>query len=58
MKVSEGDTIACAAAAGVGIYGIAGYYLQQSTRPGFLLGYANLTVAQIREGIRRLGDVL
>jgi GntR family transcriptional regulator/MocR family aminotransferase len=57
-KVSEGDTIACAAAVGVGIYGIAGYYLQQSTRPGFLLGYANLTVAQIREGIRRLGDVL
>jgi GntR family transcriptional regulator / MocR family aminotransferase len=57
-KVSETDTISRAAAGGVGIYGIADYYLRQPTRPGFLLGYANLTVAQIREGIRRLGEVL
>jgi GntR family transcriptional regulator/MocR family aminotransferase len=57
-KVSEESTIARAATAGVGIYGIAGYYLRQPPQPGFLLGYANLTVAQIREGIRRLGEVL
>jgi GntR family transcriptional regulator/MocR family aminotransferase len=57
-KTSEAEIIARAAAAGVGIYGIAGYYLRQPSQPGFLLGYANLTVAQIREGIRRLGEVL
>jgi GntR family transcriptional regulator / MocR family aminotransferase len=57
-KVSETEMIARAAAASVGIYGIAGYYLRQPSRPGFLLGYANLTVAQIREGIRRLGELL
>ncbi|HEY3990687.1 MAG TPA: PLP-dependent aminotransferase family protein [Acidobacteriaceae bacterium] len=57
-KVPEEDTIARAAAAGVAIYGIAGYYLSSPPRPGFLLGYANLTVTQIREGIRRLGEVL
>jgi GntR family transcriptional regulator/MocR family aminotransferase len=57
-KASEAEIIARAAAAGVGIYGIAGYYLRQPSQPGFLLGYANLTVAQIREGIRRLGEVL
>jgi GntR family transcriptional regulator / MocR family aminotransferase len=57
-KVTEEATITRAAAVGVGIYGIAGYYLLQPSPPGFLLGYANLTVAQIREGIRRLGEVL
>jgi len=57
-KVSEAAIITRAAATGVGIYGIAGYYLRQPSPPGFLLGYANLTVEQIREGIRRLGEVL
>jgi GntR family transcriptional regulator/MocR family aminotransferase len=57
-KVSESATIARAAAAGVGIYGIAGYYLRPPAKPGFVLGYANLTVTQIREGIRRLAEVL
>jgi GntR family transcriptional regulator/MocR family aminotransferase len=57
-KVSETAIIARAAAVGVGIYGIAGYYLRQPAQPAFVLGYANLTVAQIREGIRRLSEVL
>jgi GntR family transcriptional regulator/MocR family aminotransferase len=57
-KVSETAIITRAAAVGVGIYGIAGYYLRQPAQPGFVLGYANLTVAQIREGIRRLSEVL
>jgi GntR family transcriptional regulator/MocR family aminotransferase len=57
-KVSESATIARATAAGVGIYGIAGYYLRPPAKPGFVLGYANLTVTQIREGIRRLAEVL
>jgi GntR family transcriptional regulator/MocR family aminotransferase len=57
-KVSEPQIIARAAAAGVEIHGIAAYYLRQPAQPGFVLGYANLTVTQIREGIRRLGDIL
>jgi GntR family transcriptional regulator/MocR family aminotransferase len=57
-KISEAATIVRAAAVGVGIYGIARYYLRQPAQPGFLLGYANLTVVQIREGIRRLAEVL
>jgi GntR family transcriptional regulator/MocR family aminotransferase len=57
-KVSEAEIIARAAEIGLAIYGIAGYYLRQPSKPGFLLGYASLTVTQIREGIRRLGEVL
>ncbi|HEX6770929.1 MAG TPA: PLP-dependent aminotransferase family protein [Acidobacteriaceae bacterium] len=57
-KVSAEETIARAAAAGVHIYGIGSYYLRQPPPVGFLLGYAGLTVPQIREGIRRLADVL
>jgi GntR family transcriptional regulator/MocR family aminotransferase len=57
-KVSESAIIARAAAAGVGIYGIAGYYLRPPPKAGFVLGYANLTVTQIREGISRLAEVL
>jgi GntR family transcriptional regulator/MocR family aminotransferase len=57
-RISEEAAIARAAAAGVGIYGIADYYLRQPSAPGFMMGYANLTVTQIREGIRRLGDGL
>ena len=57
-KVSEAETITRAALAGVGIYGIAGYYLRKPTQAGFVMGYANLTVTQIGEGIRRLSEVL
>jgi GntR family transcriptional regulator/MocR family aminotransferase len=57
-KVSAEETIARAAALGVHIYGIGSYYLRQPPPVGFLLGYAGLTVPQIREGIRRLADVL
>jgi GntR family transcriptional regulator/MocR family aminotransferase len=57
-KISEAEIIARASAIGVGIYGIAGYYFKHPSQPGFLVGYANLTVTQIREGIRRLGEVL
>jgi GntR family transcriptional regulator/MocR family aminotransferase len=57
-KVTEAETVAQAAAAGIHIYGIASYYLRQPPPVGFLLGYAGLTVPQIREGIRRLATVL
>jgi len=47
-----------AAARGVGIYGISPYFQNRPTRTGFLLGYSRLTEADIREGIRLLGEVL
>lgn len=43
---------------GVGLYPIAPYYLRPPRRVGLLLGYAGLTEASIRTGIRRLADVL
>lgn len=47
-----------AAAAGVGVYPIAPYYLRPPGRAGLLLGYAALGEAEIRAGIRRLASVL
>jgi GntR family transcriptional regulator/MocR family aminotransferase len=46
--------IARAAAAGVGIYPITPYYSQPPRRAGLLVGYASLTEAEIRAGIRLL----
>lgn len=57
-QANEKSILAQAAAAGVGIYGISGYFLRPSPRPGFLLGYAGMPVEQICEGIRRLAGVL
>jgi GntR family transcriptional regulator/MocR family aminotransferase len=47
-----------AAAAGVGVYSVAPYYLKPPSRSGMLLGYAPLTEKQIREGIKRLAETL
>jgi GntR family transcriptional regulator / MocR family aminotransferase len=58
QHMSEGDLIVTAAARGVGVYGIAPYYLNRPTRTGLLLGYSRLTESEIREGIRRLSKVL
>lgn len=55
--VSEESVIAAAAACGVRVDGVAPYFAN-SPRPGILLGYARLTDAEIREGIRRLGTVI
>ena len=57
-RVSEESTIALAAARGVGIYGVSLYYLKKPPRIGFILGYARMRENEIREGIRRLADVL
>lgn len=56
--VSEEAIVAAAAQRGVGIYGIAHCFAREPARPGFLLGYARLTEEEIREGIRRLGQIL
>ena len=50
--------IARAAGAGVGLYSIGPYYAHTPRRAGFLFGYASLTEAEIRAGIRRLAEVL
>jgi GntR family transcriptional regulator/MocR family aminotransferase len=54
---SEAEAIRRAAARGVAIYGVSRFFIGEP-RPGFLLGYAQLTVEEIDEGIRRLGDAL
>jgi GntR family transcriptional regulator / MocR family aminotransferase len=43
------------AALGVGVYPVAPYYRRPPGRAGLILGYASLTEAAIREGVRRLG---
>ena len=50
--------IARAARAGVGVYPITPCYADPPRRAGLLFGYASLTEAEIREGIRRLAEVL
>ena len=56
-RVSEKPVIEKAAAAGVGIYGISGYFLTPAARAGFMLGYSHMKESEIREGIRRLSEV-
>ena len=56
-RVAEKSVVEKAAAAGVGIYGISGYFLTPAARAGFMLGYSHLKEHEIREGIRRLSEV-
>jgi GntR family transcriptional regulator/MocR family aminotransferase len=57
-RTMEGVVIEAAAARGVGIYGISPYFLTQPSKTGFLLGYSRTKEADIREGLRRLSQVL
>jgi GntR family transcriptional regulator/MocR family aminotransferase len=50
--------IQSAAARGVGVYGIAGYFLARASRAGLMLGYSRMNEQQIREGIRLLAQLL
>ena len=50
--------ISRAARAAVGVYSIGPYYSRPPRRAGLLFGYAPLTEAEIRAGIRRLADVI
>ena len=56
VRITEEAVIAAAAARGVGVYGIAPYFLKQPLRPGILLGYSRMKETEIREGIRRLSE--
>lgn len=57
-RISETSVIEKAAARGVGVYAISGYFLTRPSRRGLLLGYSRMTKGQIREGIRRLTGIL
>jgi len=57
-RIAEQNLITSAAAAGVGVYGISPYFLRRPPRTGFLLGYSRMREREIREGIRRLSEVL
>ena len=57
-RVSEQSIINNAASRGVGVYSISPYYLRKPPRAGILLGYSRLREGQIREGIRRLAEVI
>jgi len=50
--------IAGARAAGVGLYSVAPFYTSPPPRAGLLFGYASLTEAAIRTGIRRVAEIL
>ena len=57
-RMSEGGLIARAAALGVAIYGISRYSLTNPPGKGLMLGYSRMKEADIREGVRRLSEVL
>jgi GntR family transcriptional regulator / MocR family aminotransferase len=57
-RIAETSVLEAAASRGVGIYGISPYFLTQPSRSGFLLGYSRIKESDIREGIRRLRQVL
>jgi GntR family transcriptional regulator / MocR family aminotransferase len=57
-RLSEDAAVAGAASKGVGVYGISRYFLKTPSRPGILLGYSRMREADIREGVRRLKEVL
>jgi GntR family transcriptional regulator/MocR family aminotransferase len=57
-RISEQSLISKAAAHGVRVYGISAYCLGKPKRTGIMLGYSRMGEAQIREGIRRLGEVI
>jgi GntR family transcriptional regulator / MocR family aminotransferase len=50
--------IARARAAGVGLYPVAPFHASPPPRAGLLFGYASLTEADIRAGIRRMADTI
>jgi GntR family transcriptional regulator/MocR family aminotransferase len=57
-RLSEEKLIARAAGAGVGVYGISGYYLDSPRGPGLMLGYSRLNAEEIREGVRLLSKAI
>ena len=57
-RIVENTVIENAASRGVGVYGISRYYLGRAFRSGLMLGYSRMNQEKIREGIRRLSELL
>ena len=57
-RISENAVIEKAASRGVGIYGVSRYFLKRPSRSGLMLGYSRMREGEIREGIRRLSEIL
>jgi GntR family transcriptional regulator / MocR family aminotransferase len=57
-RVSEAEVIAAAASRGVAIYGISPYFVTRTKGAGLMLGYSRMKETDIREGVRRLSEVL
>jgi DNA-binding transcriptional MocR family regulator len=57
-RISEETAIADVASRGVGVCGVGRYFLRRPSRSGILLGYPRLREAEIREGVRRLAEIL
>ena len=52
------DVVRRAAEAGVGVYSVAPFYAEPPRRAGLLFGYASLSEAEIRAGIRLLAEAV
>jgi GntR family transcriptional regulator/MocR family aminotransferase len=57
-RVSEASVIARAASLGVAVYGVSPYFLTPPKPTGLMLGYSRMKEADIREGVRRLSEIL
>ena len=57
-RMSEEAAVARAASNDVGVYGVGRYYLGRPSRAGLMLGYPRMGEGDIREGVRRLAEVL
>jgi len=54
---SEEHLIAAAGEAGVGLYGLRGFYAEAAA-PGLLFGYGGIAVEEIERALQRLGELL
>jgi GntR family transcriptional regulator/MocR family aminotransferase len=57
-RTTEDALVAAAAARGVGMYGVGRYFLRRAPRVGIMLGYPRMRETDIREGVRRLAEIL
>ncbi len=58
LPLDDAEVISQAQQAGVGLTSASPYYIQDSRKGQFILGYAELNEAQIKEGIDRLSQAL
>jgi GntR family transcriptional regulator / MocR family aminotransferase len=57
-RISEQTVTSNAASRGVGVYGVSPYFLKRPRQTGVMLGYSRMSELEIRQGIRRLAEVI